>query len=184
MTAVGGGGGGGVTKAYAGYNTVGGSTDAMTQKRLYAKQITVGGADVVLCSIEAYIAITAEAVIDVGYALFEDSGSDTIGDIIELSPSTIVSGNGMTGILAHATGSYPARWYGRSMGRLLTASTKYWLGFWWMDGSGNPNLYYDGSGSDRYYAAGATPYIGDGTYTGFSQTNSTRKYSIRGLTIT
>ena len=42
-------------------------------------------------------------------------------------------------------------------------------------------LLYSKDDTDRYYPAGAGPYIGDGAY--FSQTDSTQKFSIRALVL-
>ena len=170
-----------ITPSYLGYNTVGASTESITSQRMNAKQITAGSDGNVLLGIGAYIDYTGEAVAQFGFALFADSGSNTIGDMIE-----IVFG-GANIVLAHGTGggvSFPARWFHIPITYALDASTKYWIGFWWNGGAAAPRIYYDTGGSDRYYAAGVTPYWYDGQYTGVgSQTDSTRKYSLRALVL-
>jgi hypothetical protein len=175
------GGGGSASPSYLGYNTIGGSTQAMTSQRIYCTQITAGGSGNVLLGIQAYMAVTAEAVVNCLWALFADSGSDTIGDL--LSYVTDTAGTDASAALIHATGNYPARWWGKPMSWALDASTKYWVGVSFIGGGGNPNLYKDGSGSDRYYTLGSGPYIGDGTYTAFTQVNTTNKHSIRALVL-
>jgi hypothetical protein len=169
----------GASTSFLGYNTVGGSTQTMTQGRVYATQITAGSGGNTLLGVQAYVDQTAEALWFAAFFLHADSGSDTIGDLIQTAP-------GGPMVLAHGTGggiSYPARWLGAAFGYPLAASTKYWLGVVYHSGTGAPRLYYDGSGSDRYYTAGVTPYYNDGAYNAGAQTNTTNKHSIRGLVL-
>ncbi len=168
-------GGSGLANSYLGYNTVGGSTQTMVAQRVYATQITAGGSGGLLVGIQAYMDQTAEAATAMSFFLQADSGSNTIGDLL-------VAVRSENTVWAHGTGggiSYPTRWFGAGIGYFLTASTKYWIGVAYSQGTGAPRLYYDGSGSDRYYTGGGSPYYNDGAYNAGSQTDTTHKHSIR-----
>ncbi len=169
-------GAGTVSPSYLGYNTVGGSTQAMAERVMYCKQFTAGGSGNVLLGIQAYLDITVEATVNFSFALWADS-SDTVGDLI----SARTAASFVAPI--HASGNYPARWLGGAVSAALAASTKYWVGVSWAQsgGTANPRLYYDASGSDRSLAATTGGYIPDGVYVG--QTDTTHKHSIRALVL-
>lgn len=169
------GGGGGASPSYLGYNTVGGSTQAMTTNRLYCKQITAGGSGNVLLGVQAYLANTVEATLAYSFSLFADSGTDTIGNLLSTTADALPEAP------INATGNYPARWLGKAITYALAASTKYWVGVVITSGAAAPNLYYDGSGTDRYLALGSGGYTPDGAYV--SQTNTGNKHSIRALVL-
>jgi hypothetical protein len=64
---------GGLTHSYLGYNTIGGSTEAVTVRRWYAKKITVA-TDGIITSIGAYLDQTvAGATTQFSAAVYEDN---------------------------------------------------------------------------------------------------------------
>ena len=73
------------------------------------------------------------------------------------------------------------RWHRIPLAAELAAATSYWVGWQVIAGiacSSTPSfsMMYDGSGSDRYYVT-TDKYAADGGR--FSETNSTRQYSVR-----
>lgn len=166
-------GGGGLTQAYAGYNTVGGSTEAMVDLRMYCKSFTLAN-DCQVTDIEAYMIQASDHVFALSVALFANNAG-VVGDLLNhvMHPrDTLV-------LESSSTPTYNAGWYGIPIGKWLTAGT-YWAGVLMDVNAGTMNIYYDGSGSDRTIALGSYWIASGGRYT---QTDSTKKYSIRVNTI-
>lgn len=167
----GGGGGGGVTHAYLGYNTAGGSLEAMVQYRMYCKKVTLS-ADGLLASIGAYVEDDgATHVASLAVALFDDNSN---------APGKVI---GYAGISADVTfiplTTYGQRWVDMPMGKWLTAGD-YWVGVFGVSNSTALRLAYDGSGSDQYFTAGGA-WVADATF--HTITTGSRKYSIRASVI-
>jgi hypothetical protein len=177
-TATGGGGGGGLTQAYIGYNTIGGSWETATSLRVYAKKVTVSN-DCLITSIGAYVRNNSAGADDqvegVQVGLYTDASG---------SPALLIGMGGQQGSTvlfdsaSGATGDGVARWFELPIGLWVTAGD-YWLAV-------QPTnitilqIAYDGSGSDRYYTAGGEWMNDWGFYT---PTTSSRTYSIRANTI-
>jgi hypothetical protein len=159
-----GGGGGGLTQAYVGYNTIGASEETLTANRQYAKKITVASACFV-SSVDMHIKGNGSNVPFL-MAFVADDNSSTIGNIIAV-------GNTPTGNSYFLNTTY--RWISVPVGVYLAAGD-YWVGFM---GSTVVTIHYDTGGSDRYMTQGGT-WFGDGDRA--TQTDSTRKYSIRANT--
>lgn len=171
--ALAGGGGGGLTQAYEGYNTIGGSTQAMVAATMYMKQVVLA-TDCLLTSIGVYVAQdTADAVRGLVAAVFDDVAG---------SPKHVLGYSSFFSqdlIIQEASGAVAdGRWLDLSIGKWLPAGT-YWIGV--MAGGGNNfSIAYDGSGSDKYYTAGGNWVADAGFYT---INTSANKFSIRGTTI-
>jgi hypothetical protein len=164
---------GGVTQAYVGYNTVGGSTELITQRRMYLKKITLATA-CLLTNIEAYVDLSSAAQVrQLAAAVFTDNAG---------TPELMIAANmpPTTSLIFSVAAASSARWFGLAMGKWLTAGD-YWLGVGMMSAdSGNVRLYYDGSGSDKYYTESGSWISDAGRVT---VNTSANKYSIRGNTI-
>lgn len=162
--------GGGFTQSFLGYNTVGGSTESMPNRKVYTKSITVPS-NGILTSIDAYIALnTSDNVASFGAALYSDSGG---------SPSLLMHYimNPATSLLldtASGGGGVAPRWFSIPCGTYLTAGN-YWISVMTINNA-LLNIYYDGSGSDRYYTASGDWFSDWGFY---SPTTSSNNYSIR-----
>jgi hypothetical protein len=166
-----GAGGGGLTQAYVGYNTVGGSTENTTTERVLLKKVTLANA-CLLTDIEAYVdaAPTPTSLSRFAVGLYADNagavGQVLVSNAVDYDNVYLWNGSATT-----------ARWLGLPIGKWLTAAD-YWLA---VMTDNNIGIRYDGSGSDRYYTAGAVfGFTDGGTY---AQTDSTRIYSIRANTI-
>jgi hypothetical protein len=171
------GGGGGLTQAYVGYNTVGGSTEGMTANRVYAKKVTLANA-CLITDIEAYVDQSGfdDQVGEFHVALFSDSSG---------TPSRVLAVNAQGGVdyllldsASGAGGHNTPRWFGMGLGYWCTAGD-YWLAVQVVSNSGL-TIRYDGSGSDRYYTAGGF-WIADWGW--YAPTTSSNTYSIRANTI-
>lgn len=161
--------GGGVTQAYVGYNTVGGSVENITALRAYGKKVTLANA-CLITSIEIHTSNGGVQVDSLPVGLVWEDSTSTIGVL------RAVSGTFGSTDSWYAGGTY--RWLSFPIGFWATAGD-WWIGFQWgSDAGGTPTIHYDGSGSDRYYTPGGTWSQDGGT-----QTDSTRKYSIRANTI-
>jgi hypothetical protein len=158
-----GGGGGGVTQAFVGYNTVGGSVETLTTNRQYMKSITLAN-DCLLASIDAHIKGNDSNV----PFWYVGVAADNAGEFGNMISSTTSAAN-------HVFMNTSYRWLSTPVGIWLSAGT-YWIGF---VSTAAVEIHYDGSGSDRYFAIGT--YMADGDQG--AQTDSTRKYSIRANTI-
>lgn len=165
-----GGGGGGLTQAYVGYNTAGGSDENVTNLRVYAKKVTLAS-DGLLSSVEAYMS-SDDNVNTLRAAVFADSGG---------TPTTLIAVNTTQTQKHHFyNGTAPVkRWIALAVGKWLTAGD-YWIAIQTVKGGGTWNLAYDATGSDRYYGAGGD-WISDwGRYAATTTGNS---YSIRASVI-
>jgi hypothetical protein len=169
---------GGITQAYAGYNTAGGSWENMTARRVYMKKITIATA-CLLSDIEAYLdnGAASDNVDSLAAALFSDNAG-TPRDLLAYAPAV------GTGLLldsaSGAGGNTNARWFGRAIGYWVTAAD-YWIAVGAIESSVTGlRIAYDGSGSDRYYTAGGD-WMTDAGFT--TITTGSNKYSIRANTI-
>ncbi len=169
-------GGGGLTQAYVGYNTVGGSTENVTSQRVYAKKVTLANA-CLITDIEAYIdwGNGDDQVRSVNFALYSDNAGTpqyllqtTYSKDTSLALDTISGGGGHTN----------PRWFGSAMGRWCAAGD-YWIAFQLATGAA-ARLYYDGSGGDRWYGSGGAWLTDWGFY---APTTTSNQYSIRANTI-
>lgn len=161
------GGGGGITHAYLGYNTAGGSTEGMVQYRSYFKKITPGSSGL-LVSVGAHIANAASNVESFAVAVLTDA-TNAPGNVIAMNMVGSSAGNALFA-------STTARWVDIPITAYLTGSTSYWVGISVQNTGTRYNLYYDGSGSDQYHTAGGF-YIADGAK--YALTVSSNQYSIR-----
>ena len=164
----------GLSQSYAGTNSIGGTFEAMTSRRVYAKQVTLAN-DCLVTAIEAYVdGGTAESKVDsLSVAIYSDAAG-TPDSIVAYSvnPTSSVALDDTSGAGGNTTG----RWLGVPMGKWLTAGT-YWIAVASLDSlTEGQRIAYAASGSDRYYLAGGDWF----TDWGFSApTTSTRDYSIR-----
>jgi hypothetical protein len=165
-----------LTQSYVGYNTVGGSTEVMTDQRVLAKKITLATAGL-LTNIEVHVdgGNSSDEVESINFGLYADSGG---------TPSALLSmynGREVALLMDNtlgAGGNTVARWFGGPMGVWLAAGD-YWLAVQAIDtGASMPyRVYYDGSGTDRYYDSGGN-WLGDWGW--YSPTTGSNTYSIRG----
>jgi hypothetical protein len=165
------GGGGGITQAFAGYNTVGGSWETFTNKRQYCKQITLANACLVT-SIDAYLRPSTDAIGALGAVVLTDVAG---------APSVLIASAGQASLYLSNSGSMPggARWVTTPIGAWLAAGT-YWICI--IANTNSFDVAYDGSGSDQYFTASINTLTG--AYpSAWAITTGTLKYSIRANTI-
>jgi hypothetical protein len=165
------GGGGDPTHSFLGYNTVGGSAETMTQYRWYAKRITAA-TDGILLSLGAYIKWGADDLGAIMAAVYEDAAGPVPNKALF---ATSIGTGSDTVDLSEAAGTRNPRWFSLPCGLFVTADD-YWIAFATRNNSTQADIYYDTSGSDRYWTPGGFRIL-DGAY--LSQTDSTRNYSIR-----
>lgn len=168
-------GGSGLTHAFVGYNTIGGSTEAITARRWYLKKITIAAAGV-LASVGCYVKQTsAGTTACIGVGVFEDNaGSPRY--LLGINSGTVDS----VTWLEHNSGSAgDARWFHLPLGIYVPAAD-YWIGV--TSDSTTYQLYKDGSGGDRYFTPSTGIRYSDAGL--FTVTTTTDKYSIRGSLIT
>jgi hypothetical protein len=159
----------GITQSYIGYNTTGGTTDAIgagSWKQVY-KKVTLAAAAQLL-SIEAYIKGNASNVQALGVVVLDDNAA-VPGKVIGIAGGQAISAGGQIANLAMST---VARWVAVPIGIYLPAGT-YWIGI--MSGNGI-TLHYDGSGADYTQTTAVTWNQAELT----APASSTRTYSIRG----
>jgi hypothetical protein len=167
--------GGGLSQAYLGYNTIGGSTENMTSRKVYAKKITISSSGL-LNSIDVYVdaGVASDQVRDISTAIYSDNSG---------TPNLIVAhgGNPSLSMLLDNTsgagGNTNPRWLSLPIGTWLSPAD-YWISVA-VFGNGAADtfrIYYDGSGSDRHYTSGGDWFADWGFYT---PTTSSNKYSIR-----
>lgn len=167
-----GGGGGGVTSAFLGYNTIGGSTESATFLRVYHKKITTVGA-CVLQNVGIYWKETSDSLQTVRLALFADN-SGAAGDLLATTTSPVLAPTNNSSFASNA------RWMAFPLTYSLAATTDYWIGFMFVNnGSAAVQLYYD-AGSDPKWDSGGDFITDGGRYTASS---TSRKYSLRALVI-
>lgn len=165
-------GGSGMTQAYEGYNTVGGTYENVTAKRYYCKSVTFAN-DCLVAEIEGYVRGNADAVTGVIVALVEDNSGE---------PGVVVGGSGDNsggGVYLSNSASMPtaSRWFGQPVGKWITAGT-YWICIQF--GSTAASIAYD-SGSDHTFDASVLTVTG--AYpSAWTITTGSRKYSIRANT--
>lgn len=158
-----------IAQSYIGYNTIGGSWEAMTNERVLAKQV-VFSTDGLLASVDAYIRNNGTQVGSIGFAVFEDSGGvptklihSEVQPADSIFPSNVGSGAG------------PGRWYSHAVGKWMTAGT-YWIAVAAFDSSQSLEIAYDAGSADRYWAETGF-WFTDGDFQ--SLTNPSRNYSMR-----
>jgi hypothetical protein len=164
-------GGGGFTAAYLGYNTIGASSESVTGLNMYCKSITTTGA-VEAVSVSFYGHQNGTDNVTGFLAGIWNDNSGVVGQLLAAGglPTTSV-------YLHDAAGSAGTdRWFHFPVSYPLAASTTYWMGFL-RDNSGSHTIFYDTSGSDRTISTGGGYWLADGAR--YTQTNSTKKYSIR-----
>lgn len=166
--------GAGLTHAYVGYNTVGGSTEALVDLRQYYKKVTLASACMIE-SIGVYIKqVTAGHVIGMAVGVLQDTAG-TPDSVLAYnnngaSSSFLSTNNGAAGA---------ARWVQMPIG-LYAPAGDYWLAVCLTATAAGHQVYYDGSGSDKYHLNGALRITDSGWTT---VTTSSNKYSIRASTI-
>lgn len=167
---------GGITHAYVGYNTIGGSSEAIVNRRQYMKKITLA-ADCLMPSIGVYLKQNNTSTsVSVNAGLLTDSGG---------SPSLLIAhdtadGN-ETNFLATSGSAGAARWFHVPIGVWCTAGD-YWIAVQMSMANANDYfIYYDGSGGDRYFTNNGDNRMTDSGWT--TVTTSSNKYSIRASTI-
>lgn len=174
----GGGGGGGITQAYVGYNTVGGTFDSgWSGGRWYTKKITLANA-CLLTDIELHVQQTSDtAVGQYHFALWDDNGSGTAPN----SLLSVVSSDTDVSLVLEDTSTGPriARWVSLPVGRWLTAGT-YWIS-WFLENTAL-SVAYDDTGTDDIWMGPAGGQMGDwGLWS--TGTATDRCYSLRANTI-
>jgi hypothetical protein len=165
---------GGILQSYLGYNTIGGSTEVVTNYRQYMKKISPTSAGQIV-SIGVYLDGTAN-VLNMGAALLtDDSNSPDL--IIATLPSVRQQlGADVFGGIAPQGATEP-RWVDLPVAFWVPAAGDYWIAVQPLfEGGGTFHFYYDGSGSDKYLTAGGA-YLADGPV--HAITTSALKYSIR-----
>ena len=171
---------GGITQAYVGYNAIGGTVEDAVAFRQICTQITLAQ-DRLITSVEAYLQMdTGPDTFGLFVGVWADN-ANTIGKQLALGGGFGAGSAQSVGAPADVAATDP-RWWATPLGYWAAAGT-YWVGILTYAcgfGANRLNLYYDGSGSDRRLDTGAA-YTADGA--AFSQTNTTRKYSIRANTI-
>jgi hypothetical protein len=165
------GGGGGLTHSYLGYNTIGGSAEAVTVRRWYAKKITVATAGVIT-SIGAYVDQTsAGTTTHMGVGVFEDNAGTPRYLLAANAP---VIGTG-TLWLEHSSGTAgQPRWMSLPIGLYVPAGD-YWIGV--VFDSASYSVFKDGSGADRYWTHATGIRFSDAGLVAI--TTTTDRYSIR-----
>jgi hypothetical protein len=167
------GSGGFLSQSYVGYNTAGGTTDAVavsSYKQVY-KQITLASPGL-LTSIDAYVKGNLTNV-QALYCAVVDDNAGVPGKVIALNAGETNGGTTLVNVAMNAT----ARWIALPIGVWLPAGT-YWIAIT----AGNEiTLHYDGSGGDFTSVLGATWF--EPELVGGASTNSSRKYSVRGSLI-
>lgn len=165
---------GGLTQAYLGYNTAGGTWDTPgVNSRLYVKQVTPAN-NCTLISIGAYVQCGSTATSRGPAVVLYDDNAGAPGKVI-------ADGNPyMVTILMAAT---TPRWVDTPIVAQLTASTAYWIGVQTSDTGGGAlqQLAYDGSGSDKTANGTAAQFDDWAQYA--TTATTTNKFSIRGNTI-
>ena len=162
-------GGGGLTQAYVGYNTIGGSFEtAASNSKHYLKQITLAD-DCLLTSIECYLDAAAGTC-----------GGPSVGVLTDSSgaPDRVIAATPGILFLDLETN---ARWVAVPIGVWLVAGT-YWIGVRIGDVGAAvlPQIAYDATGSDRTYVSGVSAWPDWDNGTGATTAN---QYSIRANTI-
>lgn len=162
------GGGSGITQAYLGYNTIGGSSETVTANLWYMKKISPAN-DCLITDIEVYCKYANDFGSPLAVALFSDSSG----------PARLLAGSeiGLNLDISDGGGTFTPRWFSMPLGRWVTAGD-YWIGFA-QQGTARLIAYYDTGTDVTYQAAG--DYMTDPTHG--TRTVTSNKYSIRANTI-
>lgn len=166
----GGGGGSGITQAYVGYNTVGGTTDAIglnLAKQVW-KSITLA-TGCVLVSIDVYVKGNGANVSGL-FAGVRADNAGAPGNLIATHSGETNAGAPLFSIAMSAT----ARWVSLPCG-IYVASGTYWIG---ANALSNITLHYDAGGSDQT-STDANTWLNEAV----AVANSSRQYSLRANTI-
>jgi hypothetical protein len=166
---VGGSGSGSLTQVYVGYNTVGASSEATTNQKILAKSFTTT-AFTELLSVEAHMRTVGGNVGNMAVGLWENNAG---------VPGTLIAGNmtPTTALVLTTSGTGAFRWFGMPLSAYLAASTTYWIGVMF---DADFDIKYDTSGADHTITSGGWWLPDWGFYT---DSDTTKKYSIRGNTI-
>lgn len=161
-------GAGGLTQAYVGYNTIGGSFDVPgVNSKIYAKSVTIATA-CLITSIGGYFQSGAGTSFGPAVALYSDNAG---------APQKYLGGGPAAALVDINTNG--ARWIDMPLGIWVPAAT-YWLAVRTSDAGAGAviQLAYDGSGGDvtKTGAAGAWGDLA-------SLTSTSNKFSIRANTI-
>lgn len=175
--------GGGLTQAYVGYNTIGGSFEAPGSNTVYAKSVTLAQ-DALMTSIEAYVENDAAAADDqvenFSVAIYSDNAGAPDRIIAYCATGGTAGGaNLLMDNTAGGGGDGAPRWLGVPIGTWLPAGT-YWIAVACLDTRTSFRIAYDGSGADRAYTSGGGWFADWGFY---SPTTTSNRYSIRANTI-
>lgn len=155
---------------YVGYDTVGGSFEAIGANVQYMKKITLATAGT-LVGISIHVKVpTATDVTHLQPGLWtDDSGV----------PRLVIADGADSGVVSFKVGN-PARWLHLPLGYTPVAAGDYWIGFACINNpTSSMHIAYD-AGSDRTITVG--PYVLDADYA--AQTDSTKSYSIRASFVT
>lgn len=161
--------------SYVGYNSVGSSQETVTQNRWLLKKITLASAAMVM-NIAAHIRVTSDAIVGAGVGILADNAG---------SPSYIIATNTQPSnydflpAQTAGAGNKLARWVHIPLSVYLAAGD-YWLAWACLFGNTATQIYYDTSGTDRYYTAGGR-WFSDAEY--YTVTTGSNKYSIRASVI-
>jgi hypothetical protein len=176
IAALGGVGGGALTVSHIGYDTAGGTEESATFIRWIMKKLTAPGAGLIE-AIGVYCRESADSVQTLKVAIFEDNAG-AIGKVLATGVSNPLA---LTNSATFGGGTASvARWESVPCAVRTVAATDYWIGFTFTNtgGGATPRVFYDGSGSDRRWDSGGDFVTDGGRYT---ETDTTRKYSIRAL---
>lgn len=159
---------GGFTQAYVGYNTVGASNEAPVNKKVLATKITTTGA-VELLTVECHLKTNTGTPGVLMWGVWEDNAG---------VPRTLYMADGSeTASFLFSPGSDRYRWCQFPCGIHLSASTSYWIGIMF---DGSFQVHYDTSGADHSITSGGW-WLPDWDF--YTDSDTTKKYSIRGSTI-
>lgn len=168
-----GGGGGTPTVTDLGYTTVGASTEATANFRVYCKKITISG-KTLIASASMYVKPNAGGNVPPLAAAISLDNAGTPGRIIAVGNPLVVD-------LAGETSSPVARWVTVPLGIVLGGSAvsggdaDYWIQFAAGPSTNSWTVNYDGSGGDKYYGSSGSWFM-DGAIATF--TGTTNKYSL------
>lgn len=165
---------GGLVNTYVGYNTIGGTTDAVSAGtfKFVFKQVTTSN-DGLLASIDTYLKGNNTNAQGIRPFVTDDNSG---------APGKIIAMNTAPGSSYQAWLNTTPRWVAVPIGVWLPAGT-YWFG---VSGFSAVTFYYDGSGGDYTSATNtdSAPDFESGVGSAITPTNSSRTYSVRGALIT
>ena len=172
---------GGLTQAYVGYNTIGGTTTQVTTNDENVQQITLAN-DCLLTNIELYMKNnTAANAVNLYFTLYSEASSKP-KLLLEMGYATPPSNAQLYRVAATAG---EARWYGAAIGRWLTAGN-YWIGWSFITDASKYDVYYDATGTGYKWGKGGNAFASDAPDTSgtvYTLTSVSRTYSLRANTI-